>query len=157
MGKFIISYNEMSKGRAGSRCSMPGLWLHLPVSLFVLPSLMFSILLRLTTKLLRYFQVSHADTTMSRETEGTFLFSNKLRARFSQVLVDRSDYSPHPKVEKAATLCCLELLSLEELSKWSLPPPQSLPKDKYRALTVGAELLQSRVLLLMGQRVFLYK
>lgn len=36
MGKFVISFNKMSKGRTGSICSTPGLCLHLSVLLFVL-------------------------------------------------------------------------------------------------------------------------
>lgn len=92
MGKFI-SCNKISKGRAGSRCSIPGLWLHLSVILFVLPSLMISVILRLATKWLQYFQVSHSDTTMSREIEETPFLQNIVNTYFTGPC--RSPFTSH--------------------------------------------------------------
>lgn len=65
--------------------------------------------------------------------------------------------NPHRKVVEAGNTLLTELLSLEEFSKWSLPPLSPSQKAATGPLTVGAELLQSRVFLLMGQLVFLYR
>ncbi|CAI9175581.1 unnamed protein product [Rangifer tarandus platyrhynchus] len=79
MGKFVISFNKMSKGRTGSICSTPGLCLHLSVLLFALSSLL-SASSSGRPQSDCSFQVSFSDATVSRETD---FFSPKNGERLS--------------------------------------------------------------------------